>query len=62
MQKSGLMDVFHIEVGDDLQDYESLHKAARPLGFLSHCLENFDDTEASMSEHEKTGKRLLRYG
>jgi hypothetical protein len=62
VQKSGLMDAFHIQVGDDLQDYESLHKAARLLGFLSHSLELFDESQATMSEYERTGERLLRYG
>jgi hypothetical protein len=62
VQKSGIMDAFQIQVGDDLQDYESLHKAASLLGFLRHSLEQFDASKAGMSEHIRTGERLLRYG
>jgi len=62
IQKSGVMEAFRIQVGDDLQDYESLDKAARLLGFLTHSLEQFDGAEATVSEHERTGERLLRYG
>ncbi len=62
VQKAKIMEAFNINVGDDLQDYESLNKAARLLGFLSHSLEQFDESEASMSERERNGERLLRYG
>lgn len=62
VQKAGVMEVFNIKVGDDLQDFESLNKAARLLGFLSHSLEQFDESEASMSELERKGERMLRYG
>ena len=61
VQKSGLMDAFAIEPGEDLQDYESIHKAAQLLGFLSHCLENNDFTEKSLAEWQNVGERLLRY-
>jgi hypothetical protein len=62
LYKSGILDAFQIQAGDDLQDYESLHKAARLLGYLSHCMENFDGSSATLAEYEKTGERLLRYG
>lgn len=62
VQKSGVMEAFKIQVGDDLQDYESLDKAGRLLGFLTHSLEQFDGSKATMSEIERTGERLLRYG
>ncbi len=61
VQKSGLMDAFTIESGEDLQDYESIHKAARLLGFLSHCLETNDFTEKFLTEWQNIGERLLRY-
>ena len=62
LQKSGLMDAFQIHVGDDLQGFESLHKASRLLGFFSHCLETFDGSDTTMSDYERVGERLLRYG
>lgn len=62
VQKAGIMEAFNINVGDDLQDFESLNKAARLLGFLCHSLEKFDQSEASISELERNGERLLRYG
>jgi len=62
LQKSGILDAFHIHVGDDLQDFESLHKASRLLGYFSHCLETFDGSDAAMSDYERVGERLLRYG
>ncbi len=61
LQKSGLMDAFNIQVGEDLQDYESLHKAARLLGFLSHSFENNDFTDQNLIDWEKTGEWHLRY-
>jgi uncharacterized membrane protein len=62
VQKAKIMETFNINLGDDLQDYESLNKAARLLGFLIHSLELFDESEVTMSEYERTGERLLRYG
>ncbi len=62
LQKSGILDAFQIQVGDDLQDFESLHKASRLLGFLSHSLETFDRSDATISDYERIGERLLRYG
>lgn len=62
VQKARILEAFNINVGDDLQDFESLNKAARLLGFLSHSLEQFDESEVTLSEHERTGERLLRYG
>ncbi len=61
VQKSGLMDAFAIESGEDLQDYESIHKSSRLLGFLCHCLEHNDFTEKSLTEWQNVGERLLRY-
>jgi hypothetical protein len=62
VQKAKIMETFNINLGDDLQDYETLNKAARLMGFLSHSLEQFDESEATMAEYERTGERLLRYG
>jgi len=56
------MEALQIQISDDLQDYESLYKAARLLGFLSRCLEDLSDSDEAMSEYERTGERLLRYG
>ena len=61
MQKSGLMDAFTIESGEDLQDYESIHKAARLLGFLSYCLENNNCAEASLSGRRISCRELLPF-
>jgi hypothetical protein len=65
LSKSGIMDAFDIQLGEDLQDYESLPKAARLLGFLHACFENQDITEQQqqqLSLWQQTGERLLRYG
>lgn len=61
LQKSGLLETFHIQTGEDLQDYESRHKAVQLLGFLTHCLEQHDSSEESVLTHEKVGERMLRY-
>jgi len=61
LHKSGLMDAFNIHVGEDLQDYESLQKAARLLGFLSHSFENQDFTDQNLADWERIGERHLRY-
>jgi hypothetical protein len=53
VQKAKILEAFNINVGDDLQHFESLNKAARLLGFLSHSLEQLDGCEASMFEHEE---------
>ncbi|MBP6985978.1 MAG: conjugal transfer protein TraD [Alphaproteobacteria bacterium] len=62
VQKAKILEAFNINVGDDLQDYESLNKAARLLGFLCNSLEQLDESEASLAELERNGERLLRYG
>lgn len=47
IQKSGVMDAFHITPGDDLQDYENLEKASQLLGFLHEVFEkhSYNDME-----------------
>lgn len=62
LQKSGLLEAFQIQTGEDLQDYESRQKASHLLGFLVNSLENFDESESSISEHIKIGERMLRPG
>jgi len=42
VQKSGLMVAFGIEPGDDLQDYEHIHKARQLLGLLDEMNANGD--------------------
>jgi len=61
VQKSGLMATFNIQVGEDLQDYESLCKAARLLGFLSDSFDKQKFNDTAISDWEHIGKRLLRY-
>jgi hypothetical protein len=55
VQKSGLLDFFHITPGDDLQDDENLGKAALLLGFLTIC---FD--EDNLQQWKTIGERLIR--
>ena len=45
LQKSGLLEAFHITPGDDLQAYENRPKVLQLLGFLTTCFEenNFDE-------------------
>lgn len=62
LQKSGLLEAFDIKTGEDLQGYESRCKAWQLLGFLTHCLEQYDNSEESASAHKKTGERLLMHG
>jgi hypothetical protein len=62
LSKSGLMDAFDIQLGEDLQDYESLPKAARLLGFLHAIFESQEITEQQLTAWQQTGERLLRYG
>ena len=58
VQKSGLLEVFTIQTGEDLQDYESLHKAAQLLGFLSEVFEKIDASEQKLLNWQHTGERL----
>lgn len=62
VQKSGLMDILNIQIGEDLQDYESIFKASQVLGFLSESVEKCEVNESITQLWEKTGERLLRYG
>ena len=62
VQKAGIMETFNINVGDDLQGFECFKKATRLLGFLSYSLDQFDESESSLTEFERNGERLLRYG
>ena len=61
LQKSGLMDAFCIESGEDLQDYENLPKAARLLGFLSECFEKTDFNEDNFEKWHCRGSRLIKH-
>ncbi len=60
LQKSGIMDAFLIEPGDDLQDYNSLEKAAKLLGFLTTCLEEHTFDERNFERWRTLGERLLK--
>ncbi|MBT5390685.1 MAG: conjugal transfer protein TraD [Alphaproteobacteria bacterium] len=60
VKKSGLTDAFLIEEGEDLQSYESLHKAAKVLGFLTDVMENKIFNESSLEYWQKIGERYLK--
>lgn len=59
LQKSGLMEAFHITPGDNLQDYENRPKALQLLGFLTTCFEeqNFDGD--NLERWKRIGERRL---
>ncbi len=57
VQKSALMDVFHIAPGDDLQDYENRSKALQLLGFLTTCFEENNFDEANLERWRAVGER-----
>ncbi|MBT4879434.1 MAG: hypothetical protein HON43_00460 [Alphaproteobacteria bacterium] len=54
------MDAFVIEAGEDLQAYESLHKAAKLLGFLSDSMETKTFNESSLAYWQRVGERHLK--
>ena len=60
LQKSGLMDTFFIEPGDDLQDFQNLDKAAKLLGFLTSCFEEKIFDESNLERWRSVGERLLK--
>jgi hypothetical protein len=60
LQKSGLLDVFCIAPGDDLQDFENYHKAAKLLGFLTSCFEENDFNEVNLARWQSAGERRLK--
>lgn len=57
VQRSGLMAVFGIEPGDDLQDYEHIHKARQLLGLLDEV-----ETDGDRYYWEMKGQSLLAEG
>ncbi|MBT4880058.1 MAG: hypothetical protein HON43_03700 [Alphaproteobacteria bacterium] len=61
MQKSGIMDAFVIEAGEDLQSYESLHKAAKLLGFLSDSMETKNFNDSTINYWQRIGERTLKH-
>lgn len=61
LHKSGLMEAFSIEPGDDLQAFENRENAAQLLGFLTMCFEKTDFDEANLQQWKSTGERLLRH-
>ncbi len=61
LHKSGLMDAFLIEPGEDLQAYENLEKAAKLLGFLTSFLEEKSFDETNLERWKLRGERLLKY-
>lgn len=57
VQKTGLMTAFGIESGDDLQDYEHIHKARQLLGLLDEI-----ETDGDRYYWEMKGQSLLAEG
>jgi len=58
VQKSGLLEMLDIQDGEDLQDYNHLHKSAKVLGFL---LESLEQTNLDFEHWEQIGERQLKY-
>lgn len=59
VQKSGLMDAFHITAGDDLQDYENRSKILQLLGFLTTCFDENNFDEDNLEKWRSVGERRL---
>ena len=59
LQKSGLMEAFHINPGDDLQNYETRTKATQLLGFLITCFEENNFDEENLEKWRLLGERRL---
>ncbi|MBY0272908.1 MAG: conjugal transfer protein TraD [Alphaproteobacteria bacterium] len=57
LQKSGLMDAFHITPGDELQAYENRPKALQLLGFLITCFEENEFDEDNFERWRSVGER-----
>ncbi len=60
LQRSGLMDAFCIVPGEDLQDFENRHKAAKLLGFLHESFEEKAFDEDNVERWQSAGERLLK--
>lgn len=57
LSKSGLLEAFHITLGDDLQDYENRSKALQLLGFLTTCFEKNNFDENNLEKWRVVGER-----
>jgi len=62
LQKSGLLEVFHINPDDDLQDYENRENAAALLGFLIESYQKNDFDELNLERWRIRGGRALKSG
>ena len=60
VQKSGLMEAFSIEPGDDLQSYDNREKAAQLLGFLTMGFQENEFDDANLEQWRSVGERLLK--
>lgn len=60
LQKTGLLEAFDIRTGEDLQDYESRHKAAQLLGYLSGVFDTLDASEENLLSWQQAGERMFR--
>lgn len=61
LHKSGLLEVFSIQSGDDLQDYENRIKVIQLLGFLVEAFEKSSFGEFDFKRWEVRGERYLKY-
>lgn len=60
LQKSRILDAFHINPGDDLQSYDNRAKAAALLGFLIECFEKNDFDVGNLERWRMLRKKFLR--
>ena len=64
MSKAGLLEICQIEEGEDLQEGESLDKAAVLLGILldaAEAIDNDPDEEGKRETWKEAGIRALKY-
>ena len=62
LHKSGLIEAFHINLGDDLQAYENLEKASTLLGFFIECFEKNSFDEDNFNRWRSIGEKRLKKG
>jgi hypothetical protein len=59
LQKSGILEAFHINPGDDFQSYNHREKAAALLEFLPECFEENEFDEEELESWKARGEALL---
>jgi len=60
LQRSGILEAFLINPGDDLQDYENREKAAQFLGFLTEHFQESPFNDFNLEQWRSVGERLLK--